>query len=430
MTSFVAVSACGTPDRAKEMAGSETQTVVQANTNSSPGASAKKDRFIIFSPSVAQADYFSMHRSSFTSQWNAIASSFDAFNIHGYNLIIPGKDSLGDGRVKGLLKHLSRIEKSVSIEMQMTTGLIAKYGSLQKQDLPAECKNFDTSFTCGELAAAHAATLIVNNVRKFDSNIVTHLLLDSVFYDAYFQLQYWKAENAWHSARASEITLRFIDGYASKMKEFVPGVKLIYISHFKYEFVNDKPGLMRNGTSNTLVNNVRWTNEETTFKKVFDKLPGRFSRIMFDASWSSFYDTPEGWKRWDHVLLEASKLRVPIGMIVHTDNKLGSRFEDWFHENHRRNNAPVNGIRQPFSAKNCNQANNETWKTHTYSYLNTIQTGAQMISNYNHISDLMIASWHKYPFSAFDLAQVPEFASQACGGASLATILKTAAKLR
>lgn len=384
----------------------------------------RSSRFIVISPSVAQADYFVMHGDSFADGWKNLAPTFDAINLHGYNLVSGGSDSLGEVRIAGIVEHMKKNGKKIIIEMQSTTGLVVQYGSTDLSKLPEVCRNPDTSFSCGELSALHAVEKMINSVRKFDGSIVQALLLDSTFYDAYFQLGYWQVGGQ-HSSRARDVTYRFIDGFTKKAKEFVPGLEFIYLSHFKYEYVAGKAGLSRPGTtSNTARNGIHWTNEETTLEWVWTNLPGRFSRVFFDASWSSFYQTPDGWRRFDVMLEKAKDLKARVGMIIHTDNDLHDPFEAWFHENWPRNNTSPRASSGPKASGNCDVAKNSRWTVHTNSYIGTIKTGSNLIKNFGVIQDAMVASWHKFPYSTFLLDYVPVYREQACAGASLSSALK------
>ena len=124
------------------------------------------------------------------------------------------------------------------------------------------------------------------------------------------------------------------------------------------------------------------------------------------------------------MLATASQFGKPIGMIVHTDGPIGTgESEPWFHPKFPKNFEPIWNDGIPSLDGNCFPANEETWRIHTSSYIATIKTGSGLLKYHNAISDIMVASWHKHPFSAFNLDLVPGFEEFSCSG-NLANIMQ------
>ena len=388
--------------------------------------------FRVFSPAKAQADYYQYHQQSFKPLWDELAPYFDVFNLHAYDIVRGKTESYSDSRLSGIIGHLKRNGQALMLESQSTTGFAMEFanfasgspGSGGLNSLPTQhaCREKDLAYTCGEIAAALLHKHVYSRIEAVSKGVISHILLDSTFYSSYYTFDYATGAGAVHSNVAKIRAIQFLDGFAAKIKSsaYLPGVKLIFLSHFKYESVGGKPGLPRNigGTeySNTAQGNGDvWIEEDDMVKFVFQNVkPKTFDRIMFDASWSSFYDTVDGFPRWNLMLTAARTVSdLPIAMIVHSDSRVGSGVrEEWYHD--RPENKPNHLNRIP-TKEHCNASEAKMWQDHNLSYIDTIRTGAKgLLPMHKVIDGVMVATWHQYPPSAFDLSKISHFAAKAC----------------
>ena len=257
-------------------------------------------------------------------------------------------------------------------------------------------------------------------------------MLDSTFYASYFEFGYaWQKDLGWHTHQGKMKTLYFMDGFIQRMKHhFGANLKFIYLSHFKYEYVNNHPGIISadfadNGTITPRVGScfntctpsthVPWTNEEDILEFVINGLPGRFSKVMFDAAWSSYGVTD--YSRMDTMItkvksLSNNNIELDIGNMIITD-ALFTGDNCGHHECFR-----------DIDEATCDLE--DKWTNHSKHFTNVINDGHANYMNKNKsVDSVFIGSWHKFPREVFK--QSGKTCSESTEDHSMERVLKCSA---